>query len=300
MTTIDEKPQQDSNDDDDVWRAMLNILDDVSIERANAVNTQRAILNILEDVDTADAANTAKNLFISHVSHELRSPLAVVSQFNSLLMEGIGGTLTEEQRSYLTIIDRNLTQLISMISDLLSVSRIQIDKVSMEIKTVALLGLLTSVVQSYQIQATKKQITVEFVVPQEVLPLVRCDPLRVREVLMNLVDNAFRFTPVNGTISISMGMSDNTSDVWVSVTDTGSGIKPQNIQKVFEQFFQEIQEGGKSRSGLGLGLYLSRDLIRRQHGKLWAKSIVGEGTTFTFTLPIATEKNKGTLEDLDE
>jgi signal transduction histidine kinase len=282
--TADSKQLQSN----DVWRAMLNILDDVSVEQANAVDVQRAILNILDDVNTADAANEDKNLFISHVSHELRSPLTVISQFNSLLLDGTGGALTDEQHNYLIIMDRNITQLTGMINDLLSASRIQIDRMLVEIKTIALFDLLMGVVESYQIQATKKQLTVKLVTPQETLPPVQCDPLRVREVLMNIVDNAFRFTPMGGIISISAGVSDNANDVWVAVTDTGSGIKPQNIEKVFEQFFQEIQTGGKSRYGLGLGLYLSRNLIRRQRGKLWATSTVGQGSTFIFTLPLAT------------
>jgi signal transduction histidine kinase len=239
--------------------------------------------SVLRDLERArDEQLEARDRFLSHVSHELRSPLSVVYQFGSLLQDGIGGPLSAEQREFLEVLMRNVGQLKLMIDDLLSVSRVQGGRLLVESKPVAIRDLLAETVAAYRPAADQRGVVIAADAGD--LPKVMGDQCRLREVLTNLVDNALKFTPKGGWITVEGVLAGDC--VRVTVRDTGRGIPKDDLGRVFEQFFQVEQGDDVSRNGLGLGLFVCRDLIQRQGGVMWAESVPDHGTAVCFTVPI--------------
>ncbi len=226
-----------------------------------------------------------KDRFLSHVSHELRSPLAAVDQFVSILLDEIPGKLSERQREYLGIVSRNVEQLGAMINDLLLVTRSMEDRVSINRRQVDVWKVLKEAVSTFKAAAAEKVVKLA-VDESEDLPRVLADPVRIKEVLTNLIDNALRFTPPNGTITIGAWVDAQDPDfVRVWVTDSGSGIEEQEIEKIFDPLHQSGRGNDSGRQGLGLGLSICKSLVIRQGGRIWAESRPGHGTTISFTLP---------------
>jgi len=226
-----------------------------------------------------------KEEFLSNVSHELRSPLAAMHQFARILEDEIPGPLNGEQRQYVGIILKNGRQLESMIDDLLEVTRIQAGKLTVEQQCISLQDAVSDTIRNFLPAAKARGILLCAELGDE-LPLAFADPIRVRQVLENLVTNAIKFTPEGGAvwIRVAMNQHDPTS-LTLEVSDTGCGIAPESAQKIFERLYQEPDHDRESRKGLGLGLYISRELVVRQGGKIWVESIRGKGSTFFFTVP---------------
>jgi signal transduction histidine kinase len=223
-----------------------------------------------------------KDCFLSHVSHELRSPLAVIHQFVSLLVDGVAGPLSDDQADYLAVTVRNIEQLRLMIDDLLNVGRLGHGRLVLDIDSTQLHELLTDCTRAHQLAATERSITITLAAPT--LPLVECDPRRTREVIDNLLDNALKFTADGRSVEVRATFDEE--KVSVSVRDTGRGIRSENVDRIFEQFFQELGPDEAPRNGLGLGLFIARQIVELQGGRIWIESAVGEGTTATFTLPL--------------
>jgi PAS domain S-box-containing protein len=223
----------------------------------------------------------AKDHFLSHVSHELRAPLAVVHQFTSLLIDGVGGSLTEDQQEFLTVVTRNVGQLKIMIDDLLEVGRAANGRMTVECCAVDLGEVLTEATAGFIWTAKRQRVALSLEFGD--LPPVRADAARIQEVIANLVENALKFTAAGGQITVDAIAQDD--HVAVTVADTGRGIPHQDLDHVFERFFQVSHHGEESRNGLGLGLYICKDLIELQGGTIAASSVLGQGTTITFTLP---------------
>lgn len=225
--------------------------------------------------------------FFSHVSHELRSPLTAIYEFASILADGIAGECSPCQRGYLNIILRNADQLESMIDDLLEVTRAETGKLTIELQRASLRAIAAEAVETVGAAAAAKHLTLCIELEGE-SPPVYADPVRLRQVLLNLLNNAIKFTPDRGTVTVRTEMwQRRPGHVLASVSDTGCGIPPDALEHIFERLYQtgdDSVEGG--RKGLGLGLYISRELIRRQAGEIWAESQVGRGSTFYFTLPV--------------
>lgn len=228
-----------------------------------------------------------KNDFFSHVSHELRSPLTALYQFLSLVVEGYAGDLNAEQKEYLTIALQNAEQLKSMIADILETTRIDTGKLRISLSSIQLPELIQEVAAMYgsRVIGSKIELKLEL---QSNLPKIYADPIRVKQVLINLIDNAFKFT-TEGSITVSAKLCDENQDknqdyVCIAVQDTGSGIAENEVAHVFERLFQCDNQPATSRKGLGLGLFICKQLVASQHGKIWVESKKGQGTTFFFTL----------------
>jgi signal transduction histidine kinase len=227
-----------------------------------------------------------KDEFLSHVSHELRSPLTAVRQFVSILLDGLAGELNSEQRQYLEIVLRNVKQLHSMINDLFEVSGIQAGKLKIELQSTSVSDAVAYTVNTLDGAARAKGI----ILPAEIdstLPPVCADPARVRQILVILVDNAIKFTPQNGTVRIQARIfEEDPAFLLLEVSDSGCGIDPDKTERIFERLFQASDPDRADHNGLGLGLYICKDLVTRQGGRIWAKSVQGEGSIFSVTLPI--------------
>jgi signal transduction histidine kinase len=226
-----------------------------------------------------------KDEFLSHVSHELRSPLTAIYQFVTILLDKLAGELNSEQHEYLQIVLTNVKQLQSMIDDLLEVTRVQTGKLTIDLQCTSLSDAFNYTLNTLQGAATAKGINLTLDLECR-LPLVFADPTRIRQILIILVDNAIKFTPVNGVVKVQARVFEEDSNLIIlEVSDSGCGISPDMTQRIFERLFQASDPALAGRKGLGLGLYICKELVTRQGGQIWAKSPPGQGAVFSVTLP---------------
>jgi len=223
--------------------------------------------------------------FLSHVSHELRTPLTAIYFFTTNVLDGVFGDLTPEQHKHLALALDNITQLKDMVSDLLDITRVETYKLTLARQPASLVKVASEVLSTCNTNAIAKNISLRADCAAN-LPFVWADPARVRQILTNLIDNGIKFTPDNGTISVKAKLFGQDHDfVCVSVSDSGCGIRAENREIIFDRLAQVQSSGEVSRSGLGLGLFISRELVSRHGGRIWLDSRLGHGSTFYFTLP---------------
>jgi signal transduction histidine kinase len=227
-----------------------------------------------------------KDEFLSHVSHELRSPLTAIHQFVTILVDRLAGELNLEQHEYLEIVLRNVHQLQSMIDDLLEVTRVQAGKLMIDPQCTSVSDAIAYTVNTLQGAAAAKGITLSSDVERG-LPTVCADPTRLRQILIILVDNAIKFTPANGVVKVhARGFEKDPNLLLLEVSDSGCGINPDMTERIFERLFQTSDPASAGRKGLGLGLYICKELVARQGGQIWARSAPGQGAVFSVTLPV--------------
>ena len=227
-----------------------------------------------------------KNQFLSHVSHELRTPLTCIHQYASILADGLAGEVSAEQRDHLGTILKSVNQLGAMVRDLLEASRAEAGKVRIEPHCVDLSDLIHLAVSMTLAVAREKQVGLE--IGSDIrLPFIYGDPDRILEVLINLIDNAIKFTPSGGAVTVQACLVPKDPEfVYLSVNDTGCGIDPAAKALIFERMYQDPNSIDNSRKGLGLGLFIAKELVELQGGRIWVASEVGHGSTFSFTLPL--------------
>ena len=227
-----------------------------------------------------------KDEFLSHVSHELRSPLTAIKQFTTILLGGLAGELNKEQREYQQIVLKNIRQLQSMIDDLLEVTRLETGKLTVELERVSVMIAVTDTFNTLKGSARAKGVTLSYDLPPN-LPSVHADPTRLRQILIILLDNAIKFTPEGGSVTVkALVQQQDTRLLLLEVSDTGCGINPEITDDIFERLYQVSERTEGSRKGLGLGLYICKELVMRQGGTIWAKRRPQNGSTFSFTLPV--------------
>jgi PAS domain S-box-containing protein len=226
-----------------------------------------------------------KDEFLSHVSHELRSPLTAIKQFTMILVGGLAGDLNTEQREYHQIVLKNIRQLQSMIDDLLEVTRLESGKLTVEMESVSVENAFADTVETFQGTARAKGITLSCELPSD-LPTACADKIRIRQALNILVDNAIKFTPEGGMVSLQARLlTEDRRFLHVEVSDSGCGISPEISETVFERLYQVPSTSQSSRNGLGLGLYICKELVTRQGGQIWIAPHQEKGTSVSFTLP---------------
>jgi PAS domain S-box-containing protein len=227
-----------------------------------------------------------KDEFLSHVSHELRSPLTAIKQFTTILLGGLAGDLNKEQREYQQIVLKNIRQLQAMIDDLLEVTRLETGKLTVEPERVSVMIAVTDTFNTLKGSARAKGVTLSYDLAPN-LPSVYADPTRLRQILIILLDNAIKFTPEGGSVTIkALVLQKDTRLLLLEVSDNGVGINPEITENIFERLYQVSERTEGSRKGLGLGLYISKELVMRQGGTIWAKRRPQKGSTFSFTLPV--------------
>jgi signal transduction histidine kinase len=227
-----------------------------------------------------------KNQFLSHVSHELRTPLTCIHQYVTLMLDGLAGPLAPDQNDHLKTVLRSVNQLHAMIRDLLEATRAESGKLRVEPRCIALGTLIEQAVAMMRPTAQTKQVGIEVGIDHRI-PLVFADPDRILEVLINLMDNAVKFTPSDGAVTVKACMLETDPGVvYVSVTDTGRGISPEAKAMIFDRLYQDPDSIDDNRAGLGLGLFICRELIRMHQGHISVASEPGQGSTFTFTVPV--------------
>jgi signal transduction histidine kinase len=227
-----------------------------------------------------------KNRFLSHVSHELRTPLTCIHQYVSLMLDGLAGEVTGVQRGHLNTILKSANQLGAMVRDLLEAARAESGKIALELRCVSIEEVVRLASTMMQATASKKGVGIVVAI-EGTIPYILGDPDRILEVLINLIDNAIKFTPTDGVVTLQTSRLATDPDfVCLSVSDTGSGIKPEARSLIFERLYQDPNSIDNNRKGLGLGLYISKELVTLHGGRIWAASDGVSGSTFSFTLPV--------------
>ncbi len=254
--------------------------------------------------DELQELNRLKSDFIAIVSHELRTPLASIIGYVDLMLDEETGPLNEEQSQYLGIIERNAERLSRLINDILDISRIEAGRIDLAMAPLNMVEIARETVVTMQPQAQVKGIEMT-VSMAEGLPPIQGDPDRIRQVLVNLLSNAIKFTPQGGQVEISgwclaageqpppPGPELATINDWllISVADTGIGIAAEELDRIFDKFYQAGGFANRSVGGSGLGLSIVRGIVEAHGGKIWAQSAgENQGSTFTFALPVIEAK----------
>ena len=221
-----------------------------------------------------------KSMFIASMSHELRTPLNSIIGFTGILMMGIAGEITEEQRKQLTMVKNSANHLLALINDIIDVSKIEADKVELLIEEFDLSSLLQEVKDSLTVAVDEKGLKMPLKMPEKLV--IKSDERRVKQIIVNIAGNAIKFTD-EGKIDVKVEKKDKM--VEVSVRDTGIGMRKEDMDKLFGAFSQ-IPIGGRTEEGTGLGLYLSKKIADLLGGEIWAESNFGKGSKFIFTLPL--------------
>jgi signal transduction histidine kinase len=222
-----------------------------------------------------------KSDFLANMSHEFRTPLNAIIGFSEVLRERMFGEVNEKQQEYLDDILSSGNHLLSLINDVLDLSKVEAGQVELEIAPFSLREGLERGVLMVKERATKNGVRLTLEADHHV-EFVEADERRIRQVIFNLLSNAVKFTPQGGSVSVSSAQLDE--EVHVSVADTGPGIAPEDQARIFEEF-QQTDVGARAREGTGLGLALSKRLIELHGGRIWVESELGKGSTFTFALP---------------
>jgi hypothetical protein len=198
----------------------------------------------------------------------------------------LAGELNKEQREYQEIVLRNIRQLQSMIDDLLEVTRLETGKLTIEPESVSVANAVTDTFNTLQETARAKGVTLSYDLPSD-LPPAQADPTRLRQILIILIHNAIKFTPHGGAVHFQARLlQEDPQFLLLEVSDTGCGMSPEITERIFERLYQVSERIQTSRKGLGLGLYICKELVTRQGGQIWVKSQPQKGSTFSFTLPV--------------
>ena len=230
-----------------------------------------------------EAASRHKSEFLANMSHELRTPLNGIIGFSEVMRERMFGDINEKQEEYLNDILSSGRHLLSLINDILDLSKIEAGKMELEVTEFDVPVAIDNALTLMRERAARRGQALERAVDPEV-GTIRADERKVKQVLLNLLSNAVKFTPEGGRITVSAERTGGV--VAIAVTDTGVGIAPEHQQVVFEEF-RQVGESGRKAEGTGLGLALCRKFVELHGGRLTVASELGKGSTFTFTLPVA-------------
>ncbi|MCS6326004.1 MAG: response regulator [Nitrospira sp.] len=235
-----------------------------------------------------------KSKFLAHVSHELRTPLTSIVGFADNMLEGLVGSLNVKQEQYLTRIKANGTRLARMITDLLDLSRVEAGKLVLSFDHISLQTVATDVIEQLLPLAITKHLQIELQSPDPAL-LVWADPDRLSQILTNLLDNAIKYTPEGGHISVDLSISDHEM-ARIVVRDNGQGIPPDALPKLFDPFFRVHHQERSQTKGLGLGLAIVKDLVELHGGTIAVHSALDQGTEFSFTIPLHARTSTPTVQ----
>jgi signal transduction histidine kinase len=255
----------------------------IAIENVRLFKELQARNREIEDKSRQlEAASRHKSEFLANMSHELRTPLNAILGFSEVLTERMFGELNEKQDEYLKDIYAAGQHLLSLINDILDLSKIEAGRMELEPTDFHLPAAIDNALTLVRERAGRRGITLGREIDDR-LGMIRGDERKVKQILLNLLSNALKFTPEGGRVDIRAALNEGL--VQVSVADTGVGIAPEDQEAVFEEF-RQVGTADKKVEGTGLGLALSRKFTELHGGRIWMKSQVGQGATFTFTLPV--------------
>jgi len=259
----------------------IDLLRTFATQSALAIQNARLFREIEIKSRQLEAASQHKSEFLANMSHELRTPLNAIIGFSEVLSERMFGELNEKQDEYLKDIYSSGQHLLSLINDILDLSKIEAGRMELEVAEFSLPAAIDNALILVRERASRRGIRLGSTIDDRV-GMIRGDERKVKQVLLNLLSNALKFTPEGGRIDVRAAMNDGVAEI--SVADTGVGIAPEDQEAIFEEF-RQVGTADKKVEGTGLGLALSRKFIELHGGRIWLQSHPGKGSTFSFTLP---------------
>jgi len=274
-----------------VWRResgrfsadVVSVLQTFATQSALAIQNARLFREIADKSRQVEVASQHKSEFLANMSHELRTPLNAVIGFSEVLLQRMFGDLNAKQDEYLKDIYASGQHLLSLINDILDLSKIEAGRMELTPAPFHLPSALDNAVTLVRERAARHGIALELDLDPHLGEFVG-DERKIKQVLLNLLSNAVKFTPEGGRISLKAGRRDGM--VEIAVTDTGVGIAPEDQAAIFEEF-RQVGSDERRREGTGLGLTLAKKFVELHGGRIWVESALGRGSTFTFTLPVS-------------
>jgi signal transduction histidine kinase len=261
---------------------VVSVLKTFATQSALAIQNARLFREIEVKSRELEVASQHKSEFLASMSHELRTPLNAIIGFSDVLLQGMFGETNDKQTEYLRDILASGQHLLSLINDILDLSKIEAGRMELDVAAFDLPTAIDDALLLMRERAGRRGITVERYVDERVGE-IHADQRKLKQVLLNLLSNAVKFTPEGGRIDVRARLANGTAEI--SVTDTGIGIAPEDHDAVFEEF-RQVGAADKKAEGTGLGLALCRKFVELHGGRIWVKSHIGAGSTFTFTLPL--------------
>lgn len=264
-------------------------LDFMRITRLQDLNVllEKRVTERTEELQKANVAlekaNRLKSEFLATMSHELRTPLNAIIGFAEVLRDEVSGSLSTDQKEFVSDIHSSGQHLLSMINGILDLSKIEAGKLELQYEEFSLEETIKEVLNTIEGAFHKKCIRVRVYIHNDI-PQIMADKEKFQQIMHNLLSNAFKFTPENGRVSINAKLINQ--HVQIAVSDTGIGIRQEDMDKLFKAFLQVDGSFSRQYEGSGLGLILAKRLVELHGGKIWVKSIFGKGSTFIFTLPV--------------
>ena len=262
---------------------VVNLLQTFATQSALAIQNARLFREIEEKSRQIETANRHKSEFLANMSHELRTPLNAIIGFSEVLGERMFGELNEKQAEYTDDILSSGRHLLSLINDILDLSKVEAGRMELELTKFDLPMAIDNALTLIRERASRHGIRLHHSVDERLGELTG-DERKIKQILLNLLSNAVKFTPEGGRVDVDAVSSDGV--VEISVSDTGIGIAPQDQETIFEEFRQVGTDYAQKREGTGLGLTLTRKFVELHGGKIWVESELGRGSRFIFTLPI--------------
>ncbi len=270
-------------------RDLIKVLSELEEKRVELEAVNRQLNTSNRELETANTrlrdVSQMKEEFLALTTHDLRSPLAVISGVINFFTSGRLGELTTEQKKMVGMMERNAASLIELVNDLLDASKLESGSLRLDLAAINLQNVIREVRETMEPLARDKEIMLGDFLPAD-LPSVQADVNKLRRILVNLLSNALKFTPRAGAVDITAEQLGDT--VRVVVSDTGVGISPEDLPRLFDKYEQARSRPTRNEKGTGLGLYITKQLVELHNGTITAHSELGKGSTFVFTLPIAT------------
>jgi len=262
---------------------VIGLLKTFATQSALAIQNARLFREIEDKSRQLETASRHKSEFLANMSHELRTPLNAIIGFSEVLSERMFGEVNDKQAEYLADILESGRHLLSLINDILDLSKIEAGRMELEPSEFDLPGAIENTLILVRERAQRREIALGHTLDKR-LGTIRGDERKVKQVLLNLLSNALKFTPEGGRIDVRAALENGAAEI--SVTDTGVGIAPEDQAAVFEEF-RQVGSAAKKAEGTGLGLAISRKFVELHGGRMWVTSELGKGSTFAFTLPYA-------------
>jgi signal transduction histidine kinase len=262
---------------------VVDLLKTLAAQSAIAIHNARLFSELEDKGRELEAASRHKSEFLANMSHELRTPLNAIIGFSEVLGERMFGELNDKQAEYIQDILSSGRHLLALINDILDLSKVEAGRMELELSRFDLPAAIGSAVILVRERATRHGLALDVSVDDRLGPFVG-DERKIRQVLLNLLSNAVKFTPEGGRVTVRAAPANG--GVEISVSDTGIGIAPEDQEAIFQEFRQVGTDYARKREGTGLGLALARRFVDLHGGRIWVKSRLGEGSTFTFHLPV--------------
>jgi signal transduction histidine kinase len=272
-------------------RDFVVILSELEEKREELEELNRKLNDSNKELNEANAKlrelSELKEEFLALTTHDLRSPLTVISGVISFFTSGRLGELSPEQKNMVSMMERNTQSLIELVNDLLDASKLESGTMRLDITSIDLSQLLAELHEAMEPLAREKEITLAEKLAPDV-PLVEADRTKLRRILVNLLSNALKFTPKHGSVEVRAALEGER--VRLTVADTGVGIAPDDVKRLFDKYEQARSRATRGEKGTGLGLYITRQLVELHGGAIEVQSELGRGSTFSFTLPKSSSK----------